>query len=287
MIVLLVLACASISAAENADPFTRSIRALEERHGGRIGVAALDTADRRLLSHRGDEKFAMCSTFKFPLAAAVAARIDAGEERWDRKITYGEKDLLTHAPVARKPENLRAGAITVEDCCAASIQWSDNTTANLLLATIGGPAGLTRHFRSLGDASSRLDRIEPALNENRDDDPRDTTTPEAMVTTMEKILLGGSLSPESRKRLADWLVDNRTGDKRLRAAMDPKWKTGDKTGTGENGAVNDIAIVWPGGDKPPWLIAVYYTGSKATPEQREKVVAEAGGIVRRSFQASH
>lgn len=265
-----------------ADDFATRAAALEKRHGGKLGIAAIDLADGRQLGHRADERFAMCSTFKLLLAAAVAARVDAGAESWDRQIPYGQDDLLSYAPVTGKPENVKAAAMSVAALCAASMQHSDNTAANLLLESIGGPPALNRFLRKNGDDISRLDRIEPDLNSNLPGDPRDTTTPRAMVDTMAAILIGDALSQASRERLTGWMTSNRTGDKRLRAAMEANWKTGDKTGTGENGAVNDVAIIWPG-ERPPFLIAVFYTGSSATPEEREKVIADAGRLVRNEF----
>jgi beta-lactamase class A len=266
-----------LSAKEKA--LAQGLAKLESRHGGRLGVAALDLGERTSFSHRGGERFAMCSTFKFLLAAAVAARVDAGDEHWDRKIPYGKKDLIPWTPVTGKEENLKAGAMTVADLCEASMTWSDNTAANLLLGTIDGPEGLTRYLRSIGDATTRLDRIEPDLNSNVRGDERDTSTPEAMIATMEKLLFGESLTAASKEKLIGWLVANHTGDKRIRAAMDPAWRVGDKTGTGENGAANDIAVVWPTGRKP-FLVVVFYDAAQATAGERDTVIADAAKLVR-------
>jgi beta-lactamase class A len=263
--------------------FAEGMAKLESRHGGRLGVAALDLGERTSLSHRGSERFAMCSTFKFLLAAAVAARVDAGDEQWDRKIPYGKKDLIPWTPVTGKEENLKAGSMTVADLCEASMTWSDNTAANLLLSTIGGPEGLTNYLRSIGDATTRLDRIEPGLNANVRGDERDTSTPAAMISTMEKLLFSAPLTEASKEKLIGWLVANHTGDKRIRAAMDPAWRTGDKTGTGENGAANDIAVIWPTGRKP-FLIVVFYESVQATAEQRETVIADAARLVRAALE---
>jgi beta-lactamase class A len=154
-------------------------------------------------------------------------------------------------------------------CCAQS----DNTAGNLILDSFGGPAGLTAWLREIGDPATRLDRRETALNEARAGDPRDTTTPAAMVRTMQKILLGSALSEASRRQLADWLVANRTGDERIRAGVPRDWRVGDKTGTGNNGTANDVAILWPPG-RAPLLLAVYLTGSRARPEARNAAIAE-------------
>ena len=141
---------------------------------------------------------------------------------------------------------------------------------------------MTRYLRSIGDATTRLDRIEPDLNSNLAGDERDTSTPDAMVATMEKLLFGKPLTDASKEKLTGWLVSNRTGDKRLRAAMDPAWRTGDKTGTGENGAANDIAVIWPA-DRKPFLIVVFYDAAKATAEERDAVIAEVGKLVREAI----
>jgi beta-lactamase class A len=254
---------------------------LERRVGGRIGVYAVDTATERVVAHRPDERFPMCSTFKWLLAAAVLARVDRAELALDEPVPFGERDLLAHAPVTRA--RVAEGAMTIDELARAAVTVSDNTAANLLLAKIGGPAGLTELARGVGDPVTRLDRVEPALNTNEPGDPRDTTSPRAMVGTMRRILLPAAshdaLAPPSRERLLDWLRACETGRERLRAGLPPAWAVGDKTGTGERGAVNDVAIAWPPG-RPPVLIAAYMSdGRAASPAQAEvgRLVAAALG----------
>ena len=252
---------------------------LERRSGGRLGLAAFDTASGRRIGHRSEERFPMCSTFKFLAAAFALARVDRGEERLDRRIVYSTQDLVTYSPITK--DHVGPAGLSVAELCDATMTLSDNTAGNLLLASFGGPAGLTAYARSLGDQTTRLDRIETALNEGLPDDPRDTTSPIAMLGTMQRLLLGDALSAASRDHLTGWLIANKTGDKRLRAGM-PGWKVGDKTGTGGNGSANDIAIVWPTG-RAPLLVTVYYTGSTISDEARNDVIAEAGRIVAASL----
>lgn len=97
----------------------------------------------------------------------------------------------------------------------------------------------------LGDTMTRLDRTEPALNEARLGDPRDTTTPRAMAGSLRAAVLGDALSVPSRALLAQWLVDTRTGTERLRKHLPTDWRAGDKTGTGARGTTNDVAVFWP------------------------------------------
>lgn len=269
------MACADVRASAN-DRFQQSLAALESNHGGRLGVAVLDTETGRRFEYRADERFAMTSTFKWVLVAAVLARVDAGEETLDRPVRYDDSDILSYAPVAK--EHLPEGDMTVAELSDASIRYSDNTTANLLLETLGGPTGLTSYMRAQGDTVSRLDRNEPELNTNLPGDKRDTTTPAAMLGLMETVLLGEALSIGSREQLHDWLARNTTGDSKLRAGLDPRWTVGDKTGSGARGASNDVAIVWRP-DARPVLIAVYYSDSEQSNDARSAVHAEVGRLV--------
>jgi beta-lactamase class A len=277
---LLTLAFLAGSAAfaEN-DPATR-IATIEARIGGRIGVAAFDTSNNKHLAYRADERFPMCSTFKFLAAAAVLKRVDEGKEKLERFVSYGAEDILEYAPVTKA--HLKEGGMTLSALCAAAIEQSDNTAGNLLLNVIGGPAGLTNFARALGDRVTRLDRIEPELNSATPGDERDTTTPAAISSDMKRLLLGDALSKKSRRQLDDWLKRNETGGSMIRAGVPKTWSVGDKTGRGANGATNDIAIVRPAG-RAPMLLAIYSVGSTATANDREAAIAEAAKIVAESL----
>jgi beta-lactamase class A len=248
----------------------QALSELERKSGGRLGVAVIDTGSGSTLFHRADERFPMCSTFKVLAAAAVLARVDRKEERLDRPIPFSKADLLEYAPVTST--RVSEGKMTVGELCDAAVTVSDNTAANLLLATFGGPAGLTAYARSLGDRETRLDRNEPTLNTAMPGDPRDTTTPSAMVADLKTLLLGTVLSPASRDTLTGWLVANKTGDARLRAGLSKGWRVGDKTGTGDRGTTNDVAIVWPP-RRAPILIAAYLTETAAPAPMREATLA--------------
>jgi beta-lactamase class A len=264
--------------AEAAAPgaaFTSKIAALESQNGGRLGVAVISTSGAPLFSYRANQRFAMCSTFKALLGALVLARVDAQQDSLDRSISYTSADILDYAPITEK--ELAAGHMTVSALTAASIQYSDNTAANLLLDTVGGPAALTRYLRSIGDQTTRLDRNEPTLNSNTADDERDTSTPQAMAATLQKLLVGDHLSPASKEQLKAWMFGNTTGDARLRAGFDKFWMVGDKTGSGANGASNDVAIVFPRG-LAPFIITVFYTGSAASGEAKNAVIAEVAKL---------
>jgi beta-lactamase class A len=274
------LAPLAARAASTLESARERIAAIEAREGGRLGLAVLDAGGGAYLGYRDDERFPMCSTFKLLAAAAVLKRVDLGAERLDRKIAYAAADLLDYAPVAKA--HVAEGGMSVADLCAAAIDWSDNTAANLILQSIGGPAGFTQFARSLGDSVTRLDRIEPELNASIPGDERDTTSPRAMLDDMRAVLTGSALSEASRRQLESWLVDDKVGDKRLRAGLPPSWRVGDKTGSGDNGSTDCIAILRPPG-RAPLLAAVYFTGSTASTEARNAVHKEIGALIAESF----
>jgi len=261
-------------AQEREDKVREALFALDRKHGGRLGVAILDSGNGRIVAHRGEERFAMCSTFKLVAAAFALARVDGGDEELERRVSYSKADLITYSPVTEK--HVEKG-LTIAEICDAAVTLSDNTAGNLLLDSFGGPKGLTDYMRSLGDEASRLDRREPELNEARTGDPRDTTTPVAMAGVLRQTVLGGALSPASRQQLTGWLVANKTGDKRLRAGVPKGWRIGEKTGTGNNNATNDVGVIWPPG-RAPLVVTAYHAESSAALPEREAVLAEVGRL---------
>lgn len=252
--------------------FTEQMQAIERESGGRLGVALIDTGNGRRFAWRGDERFPLCSTFKLLLAGATLARVDNGAEGLDRRIPVTAKDIIAHSTVTGEAVG---GTLSIDELCAATLTTSDNAAANLLLARLGGPEKLTGWLRDIGDTVTRLDRPEPFLNESKDGDPRDTTSPVAIAEDLERLVVGATtLSAGSRTRLARWLEANQTGDNRIRAGAPEGWRIGDKTGTGERGATNDVAILWPPSGKP-LLLSTYLVGSSAAQAAREKVLASA------------
>ena len=258
------------------EKLTADIARIEKESGGRLGVAVLDTGTEARAVHRADERFPMCSTFKLLAAAAILARVDAGKERLDTRVRFEARDVVVNSAMTKD----RAGGegISVAELCEAAMIVSDNTAGNLLLARLGGPQGLTAYARSLGDMVTRLDRIEPDLNEAIPGDPRDTTSPAAMLSNLRTLVIGDVLSASSKDQLTRWLIGNKTGDTRLRAGLPSGWRVGDKTGSGERGTTNDVGIIWPPG-RAPVLLSIYLTETAASGEQRNATLAAVGRAV--------
>jgi beta-lactamase class A len=251
--------------------FVQKIAALEAQHGGRLGVAALEVASGRCLAHRGDERFLLCSTFKVPAVALVLDRVRRGQESLARTVRIARADLVAHAPVV---EQHVGGTLAVAALCDAALTVSDNAAGNLLLRSFGGPAALTAYVRGLGDATTRLDRIETQLNAPDPSGTWDTTSPVAMAGLLRTLLFGNALAPAHRQRLLEWTAASTTGRARLRVDWPATWPAGDKTGTGSV-STNDVAWVRPAG-RAPWIVTTYYMGAATPQDAQDAVVAEVG-----------
>jgi beta-lactamase class A len=261
--------------------FAEQIVRIEQRTAARIGVVALDAKSNRRLQCRENERFPMCSTFKLLAVAAVLQRMDAGKEKLDRFVSYGEKDLLEYAPVTR--QHVHEGGMTLGALCQAAIEESDNTAANLVLQTIDGPAGVTKFASSFGDHVTRLDRNEPDLNDFRAGDDRDTTSPAAICEDLRRLLLTEVLSQESRNRLNHWLESSQTGAAMIRASIPPGWRVGDKTGRSRSGATNDVAVIYPP-DGAPIFVAIYVLDASTSEEQRSAALSTVARFVCEAFR---
>ncbi len=258
------------------------LAAIESRAGGRLGVAFLDTGDGRWAGYRFDERFALCSTFKLPLAAFTLAEIDAGRMAAGERLSWSSADHVPHMPVTGKADG--ATGLSVIELAEAGQTTSDNLAANLLMRRLGGPEALTARFRALGDELTRIDRWEPEMNLVPPGEERDTTTPEAIARTVARLTGGDDLTASSRETLIGWMLATSTGRRRLRAGLPADWRAGDKTGTGIAEQMpnqhNDIALVFPPG-RAPVVIAAYYSAPAHFPAMRaqdDAVLAEVGQL---------
>jgi beta-lactamase class A len=272
-------ACTSWRATTGTSSAEDQLKQLESSAGGRLGVAALNTADGKQVNYRADERFPLCSTFKLVLVSAVLEQSALQKGLLERRIHYKQSDLLSWAPITKKQI---AMGMTVAELCAAALQYSDNTAANLLMQLVGGPETVTAFARSIGDNQFHLDRWEPELNSAIPGDPRDTSTPAAMARSLQRVTLGNALGASQRTQLQTWLMGNTTGANKIAAALPPHWTIGDKTGSGDYGTTNDIAVIWPPG-KPPVILTIYLTQREQDAKAHDDVVASAARIVVGAF----
>jgi beta-lactamase class A len=276
--------CSTLGTSRHAES---ALADLERRASGKLGATILNTRTGQSISHRGDERFGMCSSFKLALAALILRKADRGELDLNTFVPITQAEMVYFAPVVT--ENLSKGGMTIGALAEAAQVFSDNVATNKLLAMLGGPAGFTAALRAIGDDQTRLDRLEPEMMLVDVGDPRDTTTPFAMAHTVAKMTTTKWLSDGALTKLISWMEATKTGSKRIRAGLPTDWRSGDKTGTGmapEHGPdrYNDIAIAWPTGGVnkgAPIIITGYYESpvkSETMRDEDQAVLADLGKI---------
>ena len=77
-----------LSAPKSNSPVTPVERTtiIETDSGGRLGVSVHDTHCGLAYAYPADERFPMCSIFKFLAAALVLSRLDQRQEQLNRRI---------------------------------------------------------------------------------------------------------------------------------------------------------------------------------------------------------
>ncbi|MFV2174414.1 class A beta-lactamase [Actinomadura sp. LOL_016] len=260
----------------------RRLSELEAKRNLRIGAYAIDTETGRFVSHRADQRFPYTSTFKAMVCGAVLKKARTSDPGlMERVIRYTEDDLVDWSPETEKHVDT---GMTVSALCHAAITQSDNTAGNLVMKQVGGPAGLTRYFRSLGDGASRADRWETALNEWKPGEKRDTTVPRTWAANLRALTAGDALAAADREQLIAWMKANTTGDARIRDGLPDSWTIGDKTGSGGvYGNANDIAVAWPEPGGAPLVMVILTTAKKKDAEADDAAVAETAAILARGL----
>lgn len=238
----------------------------------RVGLAVLDTADGQRWQYRADERFPMASTSKALICAALLAR---GQGAMKTAWLVQQESIQSYSPTTEK---MVGEYVPAAQLCAITMRNSDNTAANGVLEMLGGPAAVTSFVRTVGDSVTRLDRNEPTLNEARPGDPRDTTTPQAMVQTLHNLVLGDALEPHARERLIAWLRNNEVGGPLLRAGVPEDWTMADRTGAGGFGTRGVVAVIWPP-KRAPLIAAVYVTETEAPMEDSNTAIAMIGKAI--------
>ncbi len=282
VISICLIAVPSVLMAQDDNLLTEVDR-IERQLDARVGFAAYDLETGQRWEYNADQLFAMSSTFKTLACAALLQRVDEGNEQLERRVKVSASDIVTYSPVTEAYADNRE--ISLFELCEATMTTSDNTAANLILQAIGGPQAVTEFVRELGDSVTRLDRWETELNEAAPHDERDTSTPNAMVSNLEKLVVGNALSSQSKNQLREWLVNNEVADGLFRSQMPDEWVIGDRTGAGGFGSRSITAVIWPP-EREPTIVAFYITETDASFEERNTAIAELGSVIRDAIDTS-
>lgn len=276
-IVLLAATGCSLSAHAAFDQQTlqKKIEMLENKSGGKLGLTIVDTSDGTTYSWRGDEKFPLCSTSKVMVVAAILKKSESNTNLLAKKITINKSDMVNYNPITSKYID---SSMTITELSKAALQYSDNAAMNKLLSYLGGPRYATQFARTIGDKAYRLDRNEPGLNTAIPGDSRDTTTPSAMAETLNKLILGNALKKEQKAKLTEWMKGNTTGLNSIKAGLPAEWIVADKTGSGDYGTTNDVAVIWPK-NHAPVILTTYFTQPEKDASARKDVLASAAKLI--------
>lgn len=272
----LLITPGSGSAQTKADAVLKTqIRTLEQQLDARIGVQIRDSASDWRWGYRATERFLMASTFKPLLCGAILDQVDKGALALTDPLPIRADDILAYAPVTK---DHAGGALSIADLCFATLDLSDNTAANLLIKRLGGPQAVTAYLRRIGDTETRLDRMEPALNRFVSGDPRDTTTPAAMLATWDKMLLGDGLSPASQTQLIAWMEPGAVTGELIRTSLPTGWRIADKSGGGRTHTRNIVAMITPPA-RAPLFVAIFVSDRQASWQERNMAVIRIGAAV--------
>jgi beta-lactamase class A/beta-lactamase class A CARB-5 len=256
-----------------ADAVLTAVTAVERDLNARVGFYLHDLQGGGHRAYNADLRFALNSTFKLFACAALLSQVEAGVSRLSQTVDLRDLKRVTYSPAV--DASIAAGRfeVSLDVLCRMMLSVSDNTAANAVLAEIGGPEGFTAFMRSIGDDITRLDRWETALNEAAPDDPRDTTTPRAIATSLERLLLGDALTQESKDALQDWLSGHVVAAALFRASLPPDWRIADRTGAGGYGSRGMVAVMYPPGRQP--IVAVFFIrDTEASMDERNAAAAE-------------
>ena len=272
LILLTVLVNMLFVSTVSANAIVQQIKQVEKQLGARVGVSVYDTANKDLWHYNGDSRFPLMSTFKALACAKLLLDVEKGIQSFDTSVVITSSSLIEWSPVTKK---LVGESYSLKQACSSAMIMSDNTASNIVLEGINGPKSLTQFMQSIGDDVTRLDRIEPDLNEALDGDERDTTTPNAMVKSLNKLLFGKVLSEQSKTQLKQWMIDNKVTGSLLRSVLPPNLLIADRSGSGGFGSRAITAAVWSD-RRSPIIISIYLTQTEATFAQRNKAIADIG-----------
>lgn len=271
------------ASAQAAQPISvqQKLAQLEASFGGKLGVAAINTANHMQVQYHAAQRFPIGCTSKVMGVAAILKMSMADPALLQQKLTYTKADLAlaSWTPITQK--HLTDG-MTVAELSAAAISYSDNAAMNTLIKKMGGLKTVNAFARSIGDNTFRVDHWYPAEASVTPGSLDDTTTPAAMAKSVQQLVLGSVLATPQRELLQTWLKNTTTGDSRIRAGVPKGWVVGDKTGTSNYGTTNDVAVIWPP-KCAPIVIAVYSTQQKKDATHQDAILAAATRIVLEEF----
>ena len=239
---------------------------------------------QRLILNQG-QAFPMASTYKIAMAARLLSLVDDGAIELGEMIAIDQDEVSPGSGMIRAHLHHPGLAMSVHNLINLAMTVSDNTATDKMLELAGGQGAVNEFLRSKGIHGMRIDRPTKLLltdafgvtdrlpdrgwsfaflSENQESvfekgpddepadrfltDPRDTSTPEAMVDLLQRLLGGELVSASSTRVLLDIMERCASGQDRLRGLLPPGTTVAHKTGTIPRACVNDAGIIPLPGD---------------------------------------
>ncbi len=296
--------------AQGTKNLERAVARLARASGGTLGVTAIHVETGRRVALNGADRFPMASVYKFPIALRLLQRVERGEVRLDDAVKLGEFDFrIGHSPIAEMANNTPV-TFTVGRLLELMLGESDNTASDAMLRLAGGPAAVTARLRELGIQGIDINRPEGQLiMEHRGvreyppesqwtlamferlnqkisqaereaawhryvEDPRDTSSPDAMADLLVKLHRREVLTAAPNvERVLRIMTETPTGPARLKGLLPAGTLVAHKTGS-MGGTTNDVGIITLPDGAGHLAIAVFVKGSPKEQPERERAIAE-------------
>jgi beta-lactamase class A len=312
-IILFCLIAVRVLAADlDSDRLQAEVARLAKISDGVVGMSALHVESNRRFAFHGEDRFPMASSFKIPIAVQLLDRIDRGELRLDQMVTIEPHDLHPGSGMLTSLLNKPGVALSLRNLLELMLLISDNSATDIVLRLAGGPEAVTAKMRALGISGIDVNRptvnliadwigatlgpenewtperfsklLDAATPEQRkqaserfNQDPRDTSQPNAMAALLEKIYHRQLHKPETAALLLDILYRCQTGEARIKGMLPPGTEVAHKTGS-IGGTINDVGILNLPDNAGHVVLALFVKqGSKS--EVSERAIAQISRAV--------
>jgi len=263
----------------------------------------------------------MASTVKVAVALALLHQVDRHALSLSEPIEIRAGDLSPGSGEINKSmvdEGSPSSATTLGGLLEEMMLVSDNTATDHLIDRLGGPQAVMMRLRELHiegiDVSRsmaqgvadlwgytlpppggrdrrsllRLHHRTPRAEREKAagkflDDPRDTTTPDAMVALLSALVTGKALGQQSTALLLDTMQRCKTGRNRIRGQLPRGVAVAHKTGTFTGVTTNDVGVLTLPGGRGPLIVAIYLTASPRSLVEQERAIALAAVALYRHY----